>query len=131
MSALLSCSGIPDIEPIDIGGTHKRPSKKNLALLWSEQRDTKPDYENIEMKRVGVPKNYKDKNDRRIARLQKEARKKEHEKLMKSDRKKERSDARKAQKTLKHEIKMKKIEKKRPGRRTGTRKKTEERKRKK
>ena len=47
-------------------------------MLWEPERDTKPDYSSIEMDRFGVPKNYKEKNDRRAERQKKKDTKKIH-----------------------------------------------------
>ena len=37
----------------------KKASKKNKKLIWSAERSDAPDYSKVEMKREGVPKNYK------------------------------------------------------------------------
>ena len=105
-------TGIPEIEPLDIGGTVKVASRRNKALLWQAERPTKLDYDAVDMPRLGVPNHYKDKNARRIARLKKENAKKAHATLMKRERKQERLDERK----IKH-LEMKQLrEKKRESR---------------
>ena len=79
------------------------PSSTNLKLLWSDERQTKPDYKAIQMPRAGVPKKYKEKNKRRVEREKKEKRKRETEEEMKKERREERLKQKEEKKIAKQE----------------------------
>ena len=78
----------------DDGKKRMKPSKKNKALLWSQDRGDAPAYDKVAMKREGVPKNYKDKNKRRLVREKACERKKMDARFQKDERKKERESYR-------------------------------------
>lgn len=104
-------TGIPDIEPMSLGGPlEKKPSTKNKTLLWTADRPTKPKYEEVKMEKKGVPVHYKDKNKRRLERVQKEKNRKEHEIEMKAERKMERAEVRNAKKERLEEKRERKAE---------------------
>ena len=111
MSTDFFTSGIPDIEPMDVGGAKvKKPSSRNKKLIWKGDRDTKPDYEKVQMERKAIPTNYKDKNARRVERIKKEERKVAHANKMKSLRKKEGKQLKKNRRIEKKEKKSRREE---------------------
>lgn len=99
-------TGIQGIEEADVGGKVIKPSKTNTKLLWKEEREGKQDYSNVEMEAEGVPKNYKEKNARRVDRMEKKKNKIKHEVEMKKERRKERKEHRK-KREQKKELKAK------------------------
>ena len=126
-------TGIPGILPMQIPDLNvKKASQKKKDLLWDPERPNKLEYGRVNMKMEGVPKNYGEKNRRKVDREAKLERKKSNEKAMMKERKKERIALKEAKKDRLDKERKERIAKKLriQARKQSTEKKTKENKKK-